>query len=123
MDITKVALGHTVDEQGFSLITLSTYNQTIFNQIRENIRNYRGIDGYVLETFSGEEFMEKKTITIYIPRRFDTYVSMPPYACFPFPLIQTKLLYLKSFLLHLLARIYSSTVAIVRIRTNPDPDD
>ena len=42
----------------------------IFNDIRAGLRNYEGIPGFTLESFSKQEFVEKKSATIYVPQRF-----------------------------------------------------
>ena len=73
--ITKVALGCNVDEQGFSKIMLSTSDMGVFNQIRTNIREYNGIPDMVLETFSREDYLEKITLSLYIPKRFAHFTT------------------------------------------------
>ena len=50
----------------------------IFNLIRENIRTYQGIEGHVLETFSREDFLEKTTLSIYVPHRYAGYDNLIP---------------------------------------------
>ena len=69
-EMPTVALAATVDDQGFSTITLNTCNMAIFNEITAGLRNYEGITGFTLETFYKQEFIEKKSATIYVPQRF-----------------------------------------------------
>ena len=42
----------------------------VFNLFRAGIRDYRGIPGHTVDTFSRQEFVEKKSATIYVPKRF-----------------------------------------------------
>ena len=69
-DVLNVALGSHVDDQGFPIITLSTVNMTLFNRFRQSIRTYNDDPGYIFDTYAKEEFMEKRTVSIYISRRF-----------------------------------------------------
>ena len=69
-DVLQTALSCSVDDQGFSSITLCTRNMEIFNLFRAGIRDYMGIPNFTLDTFSRKEFVQKKSATIYVPRRF-----------------------------------------------------
>ena len=42
----------------------------IFHLIRAGIRDYVGIPDFTLDTFSKRKFVQKKSATIYVPRRF-----------------------------------------------------
>ena len=72
-DLTLVALGYFINPQGFSIINLCTDNMTVFNLFRAKIREYQGVQGYVLETFSSEDYIEKTMISIYVPQKFNNY--------------------------------------------------
>ena len=69
-EIFGVPMSATVDDQRFSSITLNTCNMEMFNLFREGIREYTGIPGFTIGTFSRQEFVEKKSATIYVPQRF-----------------------------------------------------
>ena len=73
-ELTSVAMGYFINQQKFSIITLSTANMPVFNQFRANIRAYRGVDGYILDTFSSMDYIEKTMLSIYIPKKFDNYI-------------------------------------------------
>ena len=73
IDLLQVVSAPVVDDQGFSFITLNTFNMDIFNTFRAGVRNYSEIPGFTLDTFSKSEFIEKKTATIYVPQRFGRF--------------------------------------------------
>ena len=72
-DITQVAMGCYLNDQAFSLITLSTANRAVFNLFRERIRTYNGVPGYVLDSFSSVDYIERTQITIYVPKKYKNY--------------------------------------------------
>ena len=72
-DLLQVACSATVDDQGFSYVTLNTCNMELFNAFRAGIRAYSDIPGFTLDTFSKSEFVEQKSATIYVPQRFARY--------------------------------------------------
>ena len=46
VDLLQVACSASVDDEGFSMITLSTINMEVFNLFRAGIRDYTGIPGH-----------------------------------------------------------------------------
>ena len=45
----------------------------MFNRFRAEIRNYNEIADVTFDTFARDEFIEKRTASIYIPRRFKCF--------------------------------------------------
>ena len=51
-----------------SSMMLCTVNYRLFNEVRHQIRIYRGIDGFRIETYEKAEFVKKYGLTMYVPR-------------------------------------------------------
>ena len=49
---------------------IRTITTEVFNQIRDGIRAYAELPGHLFDTFAKDDFIEKKTATIYVPKRF-----------------------------------------------------
>ena len=62
-----------MDDQGFPMIMLSTYNMPVFNRFRAQIRGYQDSPNFLFDTYPKDEFIEKKTASIYVSHRFKCF--------------------------------------------------
>ena len=74
IDVIRVAVKAYVDEAGIACMILSTYNREIFNQLRQEIRDYEEITGFQCDTFSKFAFTKRNTASLYVPYRHRRYI-------------------------------------------------
>ena len=71
LEVCNTAISTSVDPATkVATMVMNTHNFTLFQLIREKIRNYNGIPGIAFNTYERSAFIKQHGVTIYIPNQY-----------------------------------------------------